>query len=142
MSLRLTEENNSINLNNEMKKFFTLLLLLSGILFFTACDKDEPIENEYRMVVTCDTPDQEFIVQMAHRADFTTKNRFEFANRTTDDTFGGIIYCANPKAVITIQLYLNGKHYKTEYGTGEVHYIIRSPLKGKRTNPFTYKRPF
>ena len=125
-----------------MKKFFTLLLLLSGILFFTACDKDEPIENEYRMVVTCDTPDQEFIVQMAHRADFTTKNRFEFANRTTDDTFGGIICCANPKAVITIQLYLNGKHYKTEYGTGEVHYIIRSPLKGKRTNPFTSKRPF
>ena len=142
MSLRLTEENNSINLNNEMKKVFTLLLLLSGILFFTACDKDEPIENEYRMVVTCDTPDQEFIVQMAHRANFTTKNRFEFANRTTDNTFGGIIYCANPKAVITIQLYLNGKHYKTEYGTGEVHYIIRSPLKGKRTNPFTYKRPF
>ena len=142
MSLRLTKENNSINLNNEMKKFFTVLLLLSGILFFTACDKDEPIENEYRMVVTCDTPDQEFIVQMAHRANFTTKNRFEFANRTTDDTFGGIIYCANPKAVITIQLYLNGKHYKTEYGTGEVHYIIRSPLKGKRTNPFTYKRPF
>ena len=125
-----------------MKKFFTVLLLLSGILFFTACDKDEPIENEYRMVVTCDTPDQEFIIQMAHRADFTTKNRLEFANRTTDDTFGGIIYCANPKAVNTIQLYLNGKHYKTEYGTGEVHYIIRSPLKGKRTNPFTYKRPF
>ena len=73
MSLRLTKENNSINLNNEMKKFFTLLLLLSGILFFTACDKDEPIEYEYRMVVTCDTPDQDFIVQMAHRADFTTK---------------------------------------------------------------------
>ena len=56
-----------------MKKIFTLLLLLSGILFFTACDKDEPIEYEYRMVVTCDTPDQEFIVQMAHRANFTTK---------------------------------------------------------------------
>ena len=48
-----------------MKKFFTLLLLLSGILFFTACDKDEPIEYEYRMVVTCDTPDQDFIVQMS-----------------------------------------------------------------------------
>ena len=83
------------------EEIFTLLLLLSGILFFTACDKDEPIEYEYRMVVTCDTPDQEFIVQMAHRANFTTKNRFEFADRTTDDTFGGIIYCANPKAVIT-----------------------------------------
>ena len=125
-----------------MKKFFTLLLLLSGILFFTACDKDEPIENEYRMVVTCDTPDQDFIVQMAHRADFTTKNRFEFADRTTDDIFGGIIYCANPKAVITIQLYLNGKHYKTEYGTGEVHYIIRNPLKSKKANKFVKKRPF
>ena len=48
-----------------MKKFFTLLLLLSGILFFTACDKDEPIEYEYRMVVTCDTPDQDFIVQIS-----------------------------------------------------------------------------
>ena len=45
MSLRLTKENNSVNLNNEMKKFFTALLLLSGILFFTACDKDEPIET-------------------------------------------------------------------------------------------------
>ena len=56
-----------------MKKFFTLLLLLSGILFFTACDKDEPIEYEYRMVVTCDTPDQDFIVQMAHRADLPQK---------------------------------------------------------------------
>lgn len=140
--MRLTKENNSINLNNDMKKFFTLLLLLSGILFFTACDKDEPIEYEYRMVVTCDTPDQDFIVQMAHRADFTTKNRFEFADRTTDDTFGGIIYCANPKAVITVQLYLNGKHYKTEYGTYEVRYFIESPLKGKNTKPFTSKRPF
>ena len=94
------------------------------------------------MVVTCDTPDQEFIVQMAHREKFVTKNKFEFGNRSTDDSFLGIIYCTNPKAVITVQLYLNGKHYKTEYGTGEVHYIIRSPLKGKRTNPFTYKRPF
>lgn len=123
-------------------KIFTLLLLLSGILFFTACDKDEPIENEYRMVVTCDTPDQEFIVQMAHREEFVTKNKFEFANRSTADSFLGIIYCTNPKAVITVQLYLNGKHYKTEYGTGEVHYIIRNPLKSKKANKFVKKRPF
>jgi len=124
-----------------MKVLFTFLLLLSGILFFTACDKDEPIENEYRIVVTCDTNDEYFDVHM-QGSKVRTKNRFEYSERSRDVSFDGYVACTNPEAVITIQTYLNGRVYKTEYGKYKVYFHIDSPLKNKKTNKFVKKRPF
>ena len=116
-----------------MKQLTIFLTLLFSTLILQSCEDSIPIKDVERRVkykVTCQDPDAQVHIDAPGFDNLGLYFKGTFENEVNTKAYFAVIKatCDNPKALITVDLYIGKKHFR-EVGNSPV--FISERLKGK-----------
>ena len=116
-----------------MKQLTIFLMLLCSALLLQNCEDSIPIKDVERRVkykVTCQDPDAQVHIDAPGFGHLGLYFKGTFENEVNTKAYFAVIKatCDNPKALITVDLYIGKKHVRS-VGNSPVH--VSERLKGK-----------